>query len=150
MLSHKELATKCPLLRSTYLETIRLADPNWRARLAVTDGIPGEPLSLNRIQRQNFDDLAFPEVFNPERFISTRESKQNVLEGKDAPLHKSNAFMERVCLSFVAGILAFWDLQPVEGTAGVKVPEMRKMGGIAVPASDVRVRTARRRFEWEG
>ncbi|KAG4436943.1 hypothetical protein IFR05_007556 [Cadophora sp. M221] len=133
VLSLEGLATKCPLLRSTFLETLRLVDRGW-------DGA-GE------------GEIAFPETFDPERFLSSAETKPTSKEGKGSEkefLNKSYAFIQRATLALVAGILVFWEFEPAGKGASWNVPDKLWMGdgGVAVPAGAVRVRVKRRRFQW--
>ncbi|KAL5319479.1 hypothetical protein ACEPPN_012533 [Leptodophora sp. 'Broadleaf-Isolate-01'] len=131
-LSLEGLVTKCPLLKSTFLETLRLVDRGW-------DGAGA-------------GEIAFPEAFDPERFLLSAEMKSTSSEeGKEKEsLNKSYTFMQQATLSLVAGILAFWEFEPAERGAVWNAPEKLWMsaGGLAVPAGDVRVRVKRRMFEW--
>lgn len=142
VLNHEGLSKKCPLLRSTYLETLRLVDENWDVKKAAMEGVSTVKL----------DGMAFPGTFDPERFLATssKEKEELTLSAEiiNSSLYKSNVFMERTCLSLVAGILMFWDISPANKSAGWEMPEKHKIGGIAVPASETRVKIRRRRFEW--
>ncbi|KAH7321454.1 hypothetical protein BKA65DRAFT_512162 [Rhexocercosporidium sp. MPI-PUGE-AT-0058] len=140
-LSLEGLTTKCPLLRSTFLETLRLVDRKWTS---VSGGRMG-----------NGEGIAFPETFDAERFLSTTSPGLSLTGGsekEDASLNKSYTLIEQATLALVAGILVFWDFEPVEKGAGWKVPEKLWIagGGVAVPAGDLRVRIKRRKFEWMG
>lgn len=142
VLNHEGLSKKCPLLRSTYLETLRIVDENWDVKKAAMEGVSTVEL----------DGMAFPGTFDPERFLATssKEKEELTLSAEiiNSSLYKSNVFMERTCLSLVAGILMFWDISPANKSAGWEIPEKQKIGGIAVPASETRVKIRRRRFEW--
>ncbi|PVH85401.1 hypothetical protein DL98DRAFT_557695 [Cadophora sp. DSE1049] len=138
VLASQGLAEKFPLLRSTYLETLRIVDPV---------GVAGKlPIDGNSWK----DEIAFPETFDPERFLEEPVARSGSQESaENESVHKSKVFIKRVSLAVVAAILVFWDFEPVEkGTAGWKIPEKQWRGGIAVPANDLRVRIRRRKFEW--
>lgn len=137
---------KCPLLRSTFFETLRLVDRGWK----------GEGTGSG--------EIAFPERFDAERFLSkspsylTSTSTESTCqdESKNESLRKSYLFLQNTTLALVAGILIFWDIEPAPTEknsgpgSGWKVPEKVWMGegGIAVPANDLRVRIKRRKFVW--
>ncbi|OWO99881.1 cytochrome P [Marssonina coronariae] len=137
VLDYKGLSTKCPLLRSTYLETLRLVDEQWDSRKTFTPGIGA------------VEDLAHPGEFNPERYIPVGQDNTVMPpESKHSSLQKSNTFTEIACISLLAGILAFWEISLGHEGAGWEVPEKRNLGGVAVPANETRVRIQRRKFEW--
>lgn len=58
---------------------------------------------------------------------------------------KGRVFAERECMSFVAGVLALWDIEPVD-PAGWKIPEQQKQSAISLPKEDTRVRIRPRMF----
>ncbi|PBP17431.1 cytochrome P450 [Diplocarpon rosae] len=137
VLDYKGLSQKCPLLRSTYLETLRLVDEQWDSRRIFVPGTGA------------VDDLAYPGIFGPDRYIPVGQEDTVVSpEYRDSLLQKSNTFMQTECLSLVAGILVFWDISLGHKDAGSGVPEKRNVGGVAVPANETRVRIQRRKFEW--
>ncbi|KAL2067855.1 hypothetical protein VTL71DRAFT_15953 [Oculimacula yallundae] len=130
------LAEKCPLLNSSFLETLRLVDPSWDGA-GLKDG-----------------EIAFPETFDAKRFLPnpdpSSKPKPTTEEGADDDnLSKSYGFIQHTSIALVAGILTFWDFVPPEKSTGlIVIPEKVKRGGVAVPADDVRVKVRRRKFEW--
>ncbi|KAK0100997.1 hypothetical protein ONS95_013013 [Cadophora gregata] len=137
VLASQGLAENCPLLRSTYLETIRIVDQGVVMSSSL-GGIEGSK-----------EEIKFPETFDPERFrkapVASSSSAGNT---KYASIHKSQLFIERGCLAVVAAILAFWDFEPIEKGSGWKIPDKQWMRGIALPANDLRIRVRRRKFDW--
>lgn len=116
-----------------------------------------------------------PEKFEPERFLE-RDEEGNVrvdmgtivsyfpsalcLEittnqkpqrpyGGGPSLCKGRILAERECISLVAGIIAFWDIEPVDKKQGWVVPPQVKTTAVARPLFDTRVKIRRRKFEWE-
>ncbi|PBP20502.1 cytochrome P450 [Diplocarpon rosae] len=137
VLDYIGLSQKCPLLRSTYLETLRLVDEQWNSRRIFVPGVGA------------VDDLTYPGKFDPDRYIPVDQEGTVVPpDYGDSSLQKSNMFMQTECLSLVAGILIFWDISLGHKDADSEVPEKRNFGGVAVPASETRVRIQRRKFEW--
>lgn len=62
---------------------------------------------------------------------------------------KGRVYAERECLSMVAGILAMYDIEPVNEKGWV-IPGQRKATAITLPLYDTRVRIRRRHFAWDG
>jgi hypothetical protein len=50
---------------------------------------------------------------------------------------------ERICLAFVAGTIALWDLEPAD-PKGWKIPEADFAAGVALPKGDIRTRIRRK------
>ncbi|KAJ5033477.1 uncharacterized protein L3040_008592 [Drepanopeziza brunnea f. sp. 'multigermtubi'] len=139
-LDYDSLLARCPLLKSTFLETLRLVDEQWGLRKSFLGDV--KPV----------DNITFPEKFNPDRYLDSlpEERKGSITSAGslDSSLQKSNRFVEIECLAFVAAILVFWDITPADKSTGWTIPEKQRLGGIAAPASETRVRIKRRKFEW--
>tara|TARA_R110002060_G_scaffold28760_1_gene38901 strand:+ start:370 stop:969 length:600 start_codon:yes stop_codon:yes gene_type:complete len=138
-LTREALAEKCPLLRSTYLETLRLVDHAGLVSREFKDG--GSPK----------EEITFPETFDPVRFLEATRGKMTSHESSDNEYisEESILFTEQVVLAVVASILVFWDFEPAEKGSGWKNPGKQWSAGIAVPVNDFRVRVRRRKFEWD-
>lgn len=172
-IAHEGLSTKCPLFKSSYLEALRLSDQPWSVRKAASDTtISGDkndpnfvsfsirkgeyvtvPHELHMLDPRYFKD---PRKFIPERFIvRNADGTETVDAGTIRPygggpsICKGRVFAERECLSLVAGILAYWEIEPADKKVGWVVPKMHKTAGICRPIGDTRVRIKRRKFEWE-
>jgi cytochrome P450 len=100
-LDHEGLAKNCPLLMSTYLETLRLVDTAWSVRKTSQDVIikankgeigfkikKGEyitmPHDLHMMDPAYYPD---PKIFNPERFLVKQEDGSLKTETGAAHLH---------------------------------------------------------------
>jgi len=62
---------------------------------------------------------------------------------------KGRIFAERECLSLVAGVLVFWDIEPADKTVGWKIPEQKKTTAVSLPVHETRVRVKQREFGWD-
>jgi cytochrome P450 len=172
-LSYQGLSEKCPLLKATYFEALRLTDQPWSIRKVSQDVvIPGNkksadptsfllhkgeyvtmPHDLHMRDPKYFEE---PEKFQPERFLAHSEDGTFKTDmgtmrpyGGGSSMCKGRVLAERECLSFVAGVLAFWDIEPVDKKAGWVIPGQQKTGAVSRPMHDTRARIKRRRFEWE-
>ncbi|CZT46192.1 uncharacterized protein RSE6_06590 [Rhynchosporium secalis] len=131
------LVKTCPLLRSTFLETLRLVAPGWNGVNAGTGEEKGNV------------EIAFPETFDAKRFVTSTLRSSTATEGGGCgEVSESYSFIEQTNLALVAGILVFWDFEPADKSTGWILPEKLRRGGIAMPNCDVRVLVRRRRFEW--
>lgn len=172
-ITHDTLSKECPLLRSTYLEALRLCTQPWSVRQITTDVSiavdkkssnpvsfvmhKGEyatmPHDLHMRDPRYFKD---PSVFDSERFIVHNEDgslSTNIGTarpyGGGPSMCKGRVYAEKECLSLVAGVLAFWDIEPADKKAGWKIPDQVKTSAVSRPAHDTRVRIKRRKFDWE-
>ncbi|CZR58918.1 related to cytochrome P450 7B1 [Phialocephala subalpina] len=172
-ISHDALSKKCPLLRSTYLETLRLCNQPWSIRQIAADvTITGDkkssdpvsyvmrkgeyatlPHDLHMRDSKYFKD---PMKFDPERFIVQNEDGSlSTGMGTIRPygggysMCKGRVYAEKECLSLVAGVLSFWDIEPADKKVGWVIPEQIKASAVSRPVHDTRVRIKRRKFEWE-
>lgn len=184
------LLKECPLLKSCYLETLRLDSRPASVKKVERDLVISEtmqdvrpgtqpesyllkagtyvniPHAVHQLDSRFFRD---PTVYKPGRFLVRQETKgekqkqqqqqqeqqqQQQQEmsaqigtlkpwGGGASMCKGRMFAEREVLAFVAGILVMWDMEPVNPHGWV-VPEPRRMTGVAVPSTDLRVRLRRR------
>jgi cytochrome P450 len=97
-----------------------------------------------------------PEKCQPKRFLvhsedGTYKTDMGTMRpyGGGPSMCKGRVLAEQECLSFVAGVLAFWDIEPVDKKAGWVISGQQKTGAVSKPMHDTRVRIKRRRFEWE-
>lgn len=172
-ISHEGLSTKCPLLKATYFEAMRLSSQPWSIRQIARDVVisgdkratdsasfalhKGEyitvPHDLHMKDPKYFKD---PEKFIPERFLVEKEDGTVSAEigtvrpyGGGPSMCKGRIFAERECLSLVAGILVFWDIEPANKKAGWVIPKQKKTSAVSLPVHETRVRIKRRKFDWE-
>lgn len=170
---HEGLSSKCPVLKSSYLEALRLSDQPWSVGKVASDvSISGDkndpnsvsfsikkgeyvtvPHELHMRDPRYFKD---PDKFIPDRFIvRSADGMETVDAGTIRPygagpgICKGRVFAERECLSLVAGILAYWEIEPADKKVGFVVPKMQKTAGVSKPIGDTRIRIKRRKFEWE-
>lgn len=160
---YQGLSRDCPLLKSAYLETFRLANEPSSLRyvarpVTIPDGncthtlAPGTFITLpHAIAQRNPALYADPAKFVPERFIETDEAtgKRVARYGALKPwgigvgMCKGRTFAEKEILGVVAAVVSLWELEPVGGGEW-EVPGMRPGTGVMRPTSDVRVRARRR------
>jgi hypothetical protein len=170
-INHDALFTLCPLLKSSYLEALRLSDTPWSVR-KVSSSVSissnkdssshisymlneGEYVTVpHDLHMRDPKYFASPDEFQPERFIVKREDGSVTVDaatirpyGGGPSICKGRIFAERECLSLVAGILAYWDIEPVDREKGWVVPEMQKTSAVSRPVGETRVRIKRRKFE---
>lgn len=172
-ISHESLSKKCPLLRSTYLESLRMSDQPWSIRKVAEDIIikgdkknanspsflshKGEymtiPHDLHMGDAKYFEN---PGKFDPERFLvrdwdgkfSTSEKTMRPFGGGPS-MCQGQALAEAECLALVAGVLVIWDIEPADKNTGWVIPKQEKTRAVSKPAHDTRIRIKRRNFEWE-
>lgn len=167
-ISHDALSKQCPLLKSTYLETLRLCNQPWSVRQIAADVVitgdkkssdpvsyvlhKGEyatlPHDLHMRDPKYFKD---PLKFNPERFLAQDEDGSLSIEmgsirpyGGGYSMCKGRVYAEKECLSLVAGVLAFWDIGPADKKVGWVIPEQIKTSAVSRPVHDTRVRIKQR------
>ncbi len=121
------------------------------------------PYALQMRDSTLFDD---PQKFKPERFLSKNDDGSFILSSAGmeylqlygngahnldslSDLCKDGFLQEHSCLSLVAGVLAMWDITPVDKQSGWVIPKADTNSFVARPRQETRVRIKRRNFDWE-
>ncbi|KAK8194965.1 putative cytochrome P450 [Phyllosticta capitalensis] len=157
------LQKHCPLLRSTWLETFRVANEPSSLRyiakpLQVTPESatlqPGTFVTVPHAIHQHDPSLyPDPDRFIPDRFVRVdaatgeRRAPYGPLKpwGGGHGICKGRVFAEKHIFAVVASIVSLWDFEPASGGEW-KVPGMRPGTGIMRPTEEVRVVARRRRY----
>ncbi|KAF2089166.1 cytochrome P450, partial [Saccharata proteae CBS 121410] len=160
---HAGLSKDCPLFKSAYFETFRLANEATSVRhvnkpLSVQDDDrthqlkPGTWLSIPHAISQ-YDPSMYPEPhkYIPDRFIEVDEGtgKRVARYGALRPwgiglgMCKGRTFAEKEVLIVVASVIMLWDFEPASGPW--KVPKAAPGTGVMIPTEDLRVVGRRRR-----
>lgn len=157
------LSRDCPLLKSAYLETFRLANEPSTLRyvgrpVTITDGpythrlAPGTFVTVpHAVNQRNPAVYADPARFVPDRFVETdaatgkRVARYGALKpwGIGVGMCKGRTFAEKEILGVVAAVVSLWDFEPADGGPW-KVPGMNPGTGVMRPTSDIRIRATRR------
>lgn len=171
-----KLKEQCPLLLSTYQETLRLQTHNTSSRWVTKDTLLADHYLLkagNVIQMPGHPVHAMTSIygpdadcFNPRRFVKTSESKTEKQHpasfrsfGGGATLCPGRHFATAELCAVTAMFIMEFDMLPVEG--GWSVPDWahgKVASAVPPPVRDVRVRVKRRegmegvdwRFGFEG
>lgn len=168
-ISHEGLSKNCPLFKSSYLEALRVSCQPWSVRslqtdVSITADKTAPPYNLykgdyitipHELHMRDPSYFPHPAKFVPNRFIVTNQDGTLSTDlgtakpfGCGTSLCKGRVFAEKECLALAAGVLMFWDFEPVGGKW--VEPAMVKMSAVSKPKVDTRVRISRRRFEWDG
>lgn len=161
----RALSHKCPLLKSTMLETFRMANQPTSIRLVkksitIADGerqhqaTKGSWISA-AWSLTNRDPALYkdPEAFQPDRFIETdaetkaRTARYGPLRpwGNGPGMCKGRTFAEKEILGLGAAVISLWDMRPAGGQGTPwEIPGMRPGTGAVLPDRDVRVVVRRR------
>lgn len=163
------LVSKCPLLKASYIETVRMDTRPWISKQLMRDIIapppianpkPVDPPSF-RLQKDEFVDLSYclvhsdpsiwadSKAFMPSRHTKTKKNKAVQSEwGHVRPFGcsdaecKVTALAERQCLVLVSGLLALWDFNV--DFKGSKTPKKKHGVFVDTPKEDIRVKIKRR------
>ncbi|KAI9889084.1 MAG: hypothetical protein M1814_005808 [Vezdaea aestivalis] len=159
-----ELKTSCPLLKACYYESLRLYSQPWSVKKAkkafVIKGIGSEqqegqnflvragdfinvPYYIPHTEEKHFNN---PMVFAPERFLITKDETRQVVKprlfypfGGGISQCKGAPLAEGQCLSFVAAVLAVWEVKPTTDRGKWRVPEPVPSAGVMMPVKDPQV-----------
>ncbi|ESZ99437.1 hypothetical protein SBOR_0199 [Sclerotinia borealis F-4128] len=175
--SHEDLSQKCPLFKSTYLEALRLTSQPTSIRKLENDiTLTDKPSNTDTdktsavtyilhknehvtlphdLHMRDPSYFSSPTTFNPERFLVTDETGKNSVDpqtirpyGGGPSICKGRVFAERECLAFVAGMLMYWEIEPVaakgEKKGKWKIPGMIKTSAVGLPDKEARVRIKRK------
>ncbi|CAG7934559.1 unnamed protein product [Penicillium olsonii] len=165
----EQVLTSCPLFKACYYETVRLHSAGISFKKPTSDitltesaeeaayGLT-EPrkYKIHRSERLIVPHGAYyhdsryfsnPDQFDPLRFLvtvpetGTQRADPNVLAPFAEGLYGStnNGFTERSTLTFIAGVVAMWEIQPTSGKP-LAVPGHKTSWGAFRPTKDLRVR----------
>ncbi|KAG9739159.1 cytochrome P450, partial [Aureobasidium melanogenum] len=164
---HEALASKCPLLKSCYVESLRLDAATWSFRVMQEDLVlpasrdkDAEKFFLKRgtyahiahsihhTDPAYFDD---PHVWRADRHIKREQGDGEVSVnmgtirpyGGGHSMCKGRAFAQKETLVFIAAFISMWDMEPVGGGAW-KMPSYKPATGVYSTNDDVRVWISRR------
>lgn len=174
-LPHVDVLKSCQLFRSTYREALRLTSRDWLLRtthedIKISGGLQKEEYTLRKGENilcphalVLHDPVTFssPDQFIADRFIVSLPDNPGDVDSsvgttelfKDSTsMFGATDLMEEVCLSFAAGVLMMWDIEPVvneRGRKDWKIPKLGTGNGIARPVGDVRASIKQREFMWD-
>ncbi|KAG9757635.1 cytochrome P450, partial [Aureobasidium melanogenum] len=164
---HEALASKCPLLKSCYVESLRLDAATWSFRVMQEDLVL--PASRDKDAEKFFlkkgtyahiahsihhTDPAYfdnPHVWRADRHIKREQGDEEVSVsmgtirpyGGGHSMCKGRAFAQKETLVFIAAFISMWDMEPVGGGAW-KMPSYKPATGVYSTNDDVRVWISRR------
>lgn len=172
-----KLKEHCPLLLSTYQETLRLQTHNSSSRWVTKDTLLADKYLLkagNVIQMPGHAVHTMPSIygsdadtFNPNRFIKFEKMKNRDRGAKQHPasfrsfgggatLCPGRHFATAELCAATAMFVMLFDVEPVEGGGEWKIPDWahgKVASGVPPPARDVKVRVMRRKgmedVEWK-
>lgn len=162
------LCDSCPLLKSVYVESMRLDTAPWSFKVVKSDFAlqsrekGAEPLllrkgdyvhaahDLHNTDPKYWDD---PKIFKPDRHIKKNdEGKESADLGTIRPygggvsMCKGRAFALREALLFTATIISVWEIEP-KGGGKWKMPKHKKATGTYTTSEDTRVWISRRKLD---
>ncbi|KAF4303591.1 putative cytochrome p450 protein [Botryosphaeria dothidea] len=160
------LESKCPLLLSCYMETVRLYNNAWSVNTAkqdvvITDTSTGGISVRYLVKKSEFVDISnsllntdsqhrSPGKFIADRFVVHDEGHKATKADWGTVRHDSgmwrmgelDRFAQSLCLATVATVLGVWKIDPVAAD-GWKIPRRGEGPVVARPRGDVRVRIGR-------
>ncbi|KAF9631278.1 putative cytochrome p450 protein [Lasiodiplodia theobromae] len=160
------LRTKCPLLLSCYMETVRLYNTAWSVSRAKQDVVlsdksaggvaveyvvkKGEYVDVSNRLLNTDSQHRSAEKFIADRFVVHDEKGKAVRADWGTVRHDNGmwrmagleVFAQSLCLATVAAVLGVWTLEPVD-KAGWKIPRRGDGPLTARPKGNVRVRIGR-------
>lgn len=165
----EKVLTSCPLLKACYYETVRLHSAGISFKKLASDvtlsesaeeaayGLT-EPRTYKIAKGEDiivphgeyYHDARYfsnPEQYDPLRFLVTDPAtgKQRADQSIIAPFadglygSTNNGLIERAILTFTAGIVALWDIEPTSGKI-LSVPGHKTSWGAFRPTKELRVR----------
>ncbi|KAJ9642907.1 hypothetical protein H2199_004428 [Coniosporium tulheliwenetii] len=153
------LRAKCPLLRSCYVETVRLDGRVWSVGKARRDFVvqeSEEDAVGGKPQRwgigRGTDGVDAGEACQAcGRRWGLGEVEWGSVKGFEdgSGLWRIESFTEEIVLAFVAGVLALWEIEPASWR-GWTIPGKHQGFMVPMPNSDVRVRIRRRSLQQSG
>ncbi|KAK3673650.1 hypothetical protein LTR78_006555 [Recurvomyces mirabilis] len=160
------LCNSCPLLKSCYIECLRLDAAPWSLKIVKQDFVlqgrdkeaPSWQLRKGDYAHvahdlHNTDPASFPnpDAWKPDRHIKfDKGEKSQVADmgsirpyGGGASMCKGRAFAFKQAMLFPAAMIAMWDIEPAGG-GDWKMPRHRKATGVYNSNDDTRVWVKRR------
>ncbi|EMC97078.1 hypothetical protein BAUCODRAFT_121589 [Baudoinia panamericana UAMH 10762] len=155
------LCSNCPLLKSCYLECLRLDTASWSLKVVQEDFVlqsrekdaqswllrKGEfahaAHNLHNTDPAYFDE---PMTWRADRHVQYEDgSKRGVAEmgsvrpyGGGSSMCKGRSFAFKECMMFTAAIVAMWDMDPAGGGAW-NIPRHKKATGVYATSDETRV-----------
>lgn len=166
------LATKCPLLKSCYVECMRLDVRSWSLRVVQEDFVlqsrekDAQGWSLQKgdcvhaaHDLHSTDPAYYPDpmVWKGDRHIrNSDDGKKGTADlgsirpyGGGSSMCKGRAFALKEIMAFTAAIVAVWDIEP-QGGEQWKMPKPKQTLGVNGTSDDMRVWLKRRQLPQEG
>ncbi|PIA91978.1 Cholesterol 7-alpha-monooxygenase [Cercospora beticola] len=162
------LCDSCPLLKSVYVETLRLDTAPWSFKAVNQDFIlqsrekGAEPLLLRKGEYvhaahdlHNTDPNYWndPMTFKPDRHIKKDSDGKSTADlgsirpyGGGASMCKGRAFALKEAMTFTATIISLWEIEP-KGGGKWKMPKHKKATGTYTTTEDTRVWISRRKLD---
>lgn len=162
------LCTKCPLLKSCYVECLRLDTASWSLKVVHEDFVlqSREKDAQRWLLRKgdyahaahdlhSTDSAYFPDpmVWKADRHIKYSDDDNRGTAdlgsirpyGGGSSMCKGRAFAFKEVMAFVAAIIALWDMEP-KGGGEWKMPRHKKATGVYTTSDDIRVWLKRRKL----